>query len=63
MSGATDKIKGAANQAAGSVKKSVGNALGDDKLAAEGVAQQIKGQAQEAIGKGKIAIKKVIDNA
>ena len=63
MSGTTDKIKGAANQAAGSVKKSVGNVLGDDKMAAEGAAQQVKGQVQEAIGKGKIAIKKVVDNA
>jgi uncharacterized protein YjbJ (UPF0337 family) len=61
MSSTTDKIKGVANQAAGSVKQSVGNATGNDSLEAEGAAQKAKGNVQETVGKGKDAVKSVVD--
>jgi len=46
MTSTTDKIKGAANEAAGAVKKGVGDAVGNPKLQVEGEAQKLKGQAQ-----------------
>jgi len=61
MSSTTDKIKGAANQAAGSIKQSVGNATGNANLEAEGAAQKAKGNVQETVGKGKDAVKSVVD--
>ena len=43
MSSTTDKIKGLANEAAG-------NVTGNDKLVAEGKAQELKGEAQKTVG-------------
>ena len=63
MSGMTDKIKGSANQAVGATKKVAGRTLGDDKLEGEGAAQQVKGQVQENVGKAKVALKKMVDDA
>jgi uncharacterized protein YjbJ (UPF0337 family) len=63
MNSKTDKIKGVANEAIGKVKKSVGAAVGDDRLRAEGVAQEFKGAAQKAGGAVKDAIKKTVDEA
>lgn len=57
MSGTTDKIEGAGNQAAGAVKRAVGQAVGSDKLEAEGAAQQVKGKVQNAVGETKNAVK------
>ncbi len=53
MSSTTDKIKGVANEVAGSVKEGVGKAVGSDKLRAEGAAQELKGKAQKAVGDAK----------
>ncbi|GEP00012.1 MULTISPECIES: CsbD family protein [Methylobacterium] len=50
MSSTTDKIKGLANEAAGNVKQGVGNVTGNDKLVAEGKAQELKGEAQKTVG-------------
>jgi uncharacterized protein YjbJ (UPF0337 family) len=67
MTSTTDKIKGAANQAAGAVKKGVGEAVGNPKLQVEGAAQKLKGHAQGAVGDAKDAVKemakKVADKA
>ncbi len=57
MSSTTDKIKGVANEVAGSVKEGVGKAVGSDKLRAEGAAQDLKGRAQKAVGDAKDAVK------
>lgn len=57
MSSTTDKIKGYGNEAAGNVKQGVGKVVGSEKLQAEGLAQEIKGEAQVAVGKTKAAIK------
>ncbi len=63
MSSTTDKIKGMANEAAGNLKQAAGKVVGNDRLRAEGIAQERKGEAQQAVGKGKDAVKKIIDKA
>jgi uncharacterized protein YjbJ (UPF0337 family) len=42
----TDKIAGAANQAAGKVKEGLGNATGSKELESEGIAQEAKGKTE-----------------
>ncbi|MBN8846024.1 MAG: CsbD family protein [Sphingomonadales bacterium] len=48
-----DKSKGLANEAAGNVKQAIGKATDNERLRAEGAAQERKGEAQNL--KGKIA--------
>lgn len=48
-----DRIKGAANQAAGSIKETAGELTGDAKLNTDGKAQKIKGKIQNAVGSAK----------
>ena len=62
MSSTTDKIKGKANEIAGSVKKSVGKAVGNDRMAIEGAGQEIKGDVQQSVGKAKDAFKRAKDH-
>jgi len=45
-----DRIKGAANQAKGEMKDTVGKVTGDAKLQAEGKADKLKGKIQNAVG-------------
>lgn len=61
MGSTTDKIHGAANKVAGTLKEGVGEAVGNPKLQVEGAAQKLKGEAQEAVGHAKDVVKKVID--
>ncbi|QGM97292.1 CsbD family protein [Methylocystis parvus] len=61
MGSTTDKIKGAANEAAGAVKQTVGKASGNPSLEIEGAGQKLKGEAQGAVGGAKEAVKKIID--
>ncbi len=61
MSSTTDKIKGLANEAAGNVKQGVGSATGNDKLQAEGKAQELKGEGQKTVGDAKEGIKDAAD--
>ncbi len=61
MSSTTDKIKGAANEVAGTVKKAVGKTVGNTKLEAEGVGQKAKGEAQVAVGDAKSAVKNTVN--
>ncbi|MGP8232886.1 MAG: CsbD family protein [Methylovirgula sp.] len=63
MSSSTDKIKGLANETAGHVKRSVGKAVGSERLQAEGVAQELKGHVQKAVGDAKSALKGAADKA
>lgn len=63
MTSTTDKIKGVANQAAGSIKQAVGKAIDNQQMEGEGIIQKGKGKAQEIEGDAKSAIKKVIDRA
>lgn len=62
MSSTTDKIKGYANEAAGNIKQGVGKVVGSEKLQAEGAAQELKGEAQVAVGKTKDAVKDVANS-
>ena len=50
MSTSDSTVKGKMNEAVGSAKQSFGEAIGNDKLANEGAAEQVKGHAQEAWG-------------
>jgi len=52
-----DRIKGSANQAKGKIKEVAGKTLGDSKLQSEGVADQVKGKVQNAVGGVKDAVK------
>ncbi|MBK4990114.1 CsbD family protein [Pseudomonas sp. S36] len=61
MSGTGDKAKGLANEAVGNIKQGVGKVTGNDKLRAEGKAQEIKGEGQQVKGDVKDAVKKATD--
>jgi len=52
----TDKINAAGNKIVGNVKEAIGKATDNDKLVAEGEAQQIKGTAQDVKGSVKGAL-------
>jgi uncharacterized protein YjbJ (UPF0337 family) len=54
----TDKVKNTAQQAKGKLKETIGRASGDDKLRAEGKADQMKGNVKQAGEKLKDAFKK-----
>jgi len=56
MGEATDKLKAAANKAAGTVKEGVGKATDNERLEAEGKAQKTKGTAQDVAGSVKGAL-------
>jgi uncharacterized protein YjbJ (UPF0337 family) len=45
-----DRIKGAADQAKGTVKEVTGKIIGDAKLRTEGKADKVKGKVENAIG-------------
>ena len=53
-----DKAKNTAQQAKGKLKETVGKVSGDDKLRAEGKADQAKGNVKQAGEKLKDAFKK-----
>jgi uncharacterized protein YjbJ (UPF0337 family) len=50
-----NRIKGAADQTKGSIKKAVGKLTGSRKTEAEGQAQKLKGKTETAVGKAKDA--------
>jgi uncharacterized protein YjbJ (UPF0337 family) len=45
-----DKLKGSMDDAAGRVKRQVGEWTGDTGTQADGAAQQVKGKAEKAVG-------------
>ena len=59
MSSTTDKLKGLANEAAGNIKQSVGKVTGNEKLQAEGKAQEVEGKTQRTVGEAKDGVKNV----
>ncbi|MGV2166451.1 CsbD family protein [Agrobacterium sp. 16-172Ci] len=61
MGSTSDKISGKANEVAGKVKKSVGEATGNNELRAKGAAQETKGKVQTSVGKAKDAVKGAVD--
>ena len=52
-----DRIAGAAKQAKGAIKETVGKAVGDAKMTAEGKSDKANGKVQNAIGGLKDALK------
>jgi len=46
-----NRIDGAANQAAGKIKETLGKITGNHEMEAEGVAENLKGKAQSVVGK------------
>ncbi len=50
-----DQVAGKADQVVGKVKQGIGEAFGDQKLANQGVADQVKGAAKETWGNAKDA--------
>jgi uncharacterized protein YjbJ (UPF0337 family) len=57
-----DQIKGAAKDAAGSVKQGVGRATGNDRLAAKGAAERVEGKVQKGVGDVKNAARNALKN-
>jgi uncharacterized protein YjbJ (UPF0337 family) len=56
-----DRIKGKIEDAAGRVKRQVGEWTGDEKTQAEGLAEQAKGKTRHAVGKMKDEIRSAAD--
>ncbi|MGN5375064.1 CsbD family protein [Sphingomonas hankookensis] len=52
----TDKLAAAGNKVAGNVKEAVGKATDNERLEAEGEAQQLKGTGQDVKGSVKGAL-------
>ena len=52
-----DRAIGSAKVVKGKVKEAVGKAIGDSKLAAEGMADKVEGTVQNAIGGVKDALR------
>jgi uncharacterized protein YjbJ (UPF0337 family) len=52
-----DRIAGSAKEIKGSIKETIGKAVGDAKLESEGKADKIAGKVQNAIGGLKDALK------
>lgn len=52
-----DRVAGSAKVVKGKIKESVGKAVGDSKLEAEGKSDKVLGKVQNAIGGVKDAIK------
>jgi uncharacterized protein YjbJ (UPF0337 family) len=53
-----DRIAGVAKEAKGSVKETVGKAVGDSKLVSDGKADKAEGKIQNAVGGLKDALKR-----
>lgn len=52
-----DQVKGGLEKAKGSVKETVGKAVGNEKLQAEGAADKTAGAVQKKVGDVKDAVK------
>jgi uncharacterized protein YjbJ (UPF0337 family) len=53
-----DQVSGKADQVVGKVKQGIGEAVGNQRLANEGVADQVKGSAKEVWGNAKDVVHK-----
>lgn len=57
-----DEVKGKFEQAKGTIKDKVGELTGNEKLEAEGEAQDAAGEAQETWGKFKRGVSETVDS-
>jgi uncharacterized protein YjbJ (UPF0337 family) len=53
-----DRIAGSAKEIKGSIKETIGKAIGDAKLEADGKADKVEGMVQNAVGGLEDALKK-----
>ncbi len=56
-----NRVDGLANQVKGTVKETTGKVTGNERLEAEGVADKTGGKVQEGVGKGKDAVRDVLE--
>ena len=56
-----DTIKGAAKDAAGSIKEGIGKTIGNDRMAAEGAAERVQGKLQKGVGDLKTAARDTLN--
>lgn len=52
-----DRVEGAAKNIGGNIKEAAGKLTGDEKLKAEGRAEQVEGKVQNAVGGVKDALR------
>jgi uncharacterized protein YjbJ (UPF0337 family) len=52
-----DRVEGAARNIGGNIKEAAGKVTGDEKLKAEGRADQVEGKVQNAYGGAKDAVR------
>ncbi len=57
-----DTVKGAAKDAAGSIKQAAGKATGNERLEAEGTADRVSGKVQKGVGNLKDAARDALKN-
>lgn len=58
-----DQVKGAVDQAKGTMKEAVGKTIGDKKMQAEGTADKLAGKVESAVGGAKETLRDVINKA
>ena len=58
----TDRVSGNVDQVVGKVKQNVGETIGNERLANEGVVDQLKGAVKETWGKAKDAAAEISDD-
>jgi uncharacterized protein YjbJ (UPF0337 family) len=58
-----DQVKGMIDEVSGCAKRKAGELTDNPKLQAEGIAQQVKGKAENAWGKTKGAVSDALKNA
>ena len=56
-----NRVEGAWDKLKGNVKEGVGKLTGDEKLQAEGKADQVKGSAESTVGGAKDTIRDALD--
>ena len=52
-----DRVNGTIDEVVGSAKRKAGNWTGNTPLQVKGMAQQVKGKLENALGKGKDAVR------
>lgn len=57
-----DRIEGAAHQAKGAVKETIGKVTGDTKTQAEGAAEKTAGKVQNTVGGLKDSVRDALDS-
>ena len=58
-----DQIRGAVDQAKGTVKEAVGKTIGDKKIETEGVVDKLTGKVESAVGDAKETLRDAVNKA